>query len=66
MFMNFITNNVNELSNDLVLHIYFRDNKLPFNYIQCLRLQLASNVRYLGLIFDTNLRRNLHFNSLVM
>jgi len=63
--MSFLINNTNEHFKDLVVH--FCNETLPCNSNQCHRLQLVSSIRYLlELVFDKNMRWNLHANDLVM
>jgi len=48
------------------LKIHVCDNNNPCRDIKCKTLLRVSSIRYLGLIFDKNLRWNQHVNNLVM
>ena len=64
MFMNFMINDREDNFDTLKIHVC--DNNNPCKDIKCKTLLRVSSIRYLGLIFDKNLRWNLHVNNLLM
>lgn len=64
MFMNFMINDREDNFDTLKIHVW--DNNKSCNNMKCITLSRVSIIRYLGLIFDKNLRWNLHVNNLVM
>jgi len=64
MFMNFVINDREDNFDTLKIHVC--DNNNLYNNIKCKTLLRVSRIRFLGLIFDKNLRWNLHVNNIVM
>jgi hypothetical protein len=63
MFINFSINKCTNTVPPLVIHNC--DNLLMCNNINCKQIQEITKIRYLGIIFDENLRWNLHICNLV-
>lgn len=63
MFINFSINKCTNTVPPLVIHNC--DNLLMCNNINCKQIQQIMKIRYLGIIFDENLRWNLHICNLV-
>lgn len=64
MLMNFMINDTEDNYDTLKIHAC--DSDTSYNDLKCKMLSRISSIRYLGIIFDKNLRWNLHVNSLVM